>query len=78
MIPNSAAEHAVVSHISSLLALHRCPSCQTLALFTFCGVQSFPAHVARKSGLPQSLRLYTCAHCGTTVSDHSLLPSPTE
>ncbi|MDK3158938.1 hypothetical protein QPK87_20505 [Kamptonema cortianum] len=50
----------------------RCPQCKTKALFRFDGVQRWSEAVARAAGLPRVTYLYTCEHCGTTVSENAL------
>lgn len=54
----------------------KCPSCQRIGVFEKAGEQRWPAHIAQAQGVPQVLSLYTCAHCGTTLSEPELLPVP--
>lgn len=49
-----------------------CPQCKAKAVFRFNGVQRWSEAVSRAAGLPRTSHLYTCEHCGTTVSESAL------
>jgi hypothetical protein len=50
-----------------------CPCCGRAAHFTHSGDQRWSEAVAQAAGLPRIMPLYTCAQCGTTVSEQALL-----
>jgi hypothetical protein len=51
----------------------RCPSCNQISRFTYCGVQQWPPKVAEMLGLPQKIRLWICGNCQSTITETNLL-----
>jgi hypothetical protein len=49
-----------------------CPTCQKKGWFQYSGVQHWSEVVASACGLPVSMRLWTCEHCHSTLSEASL------
>lgn len=49
-----------------------CPTCHHTGQFTLLGVQTWPAVVATKMGVPEIIGTYQCEHCETTISEIEL------
>lgn len=45
-----------------------CPTCETLAVFHYVGVQTFPEAVAEQLGFPTEIHLWRCGNCHSTIS----------
>ncbi len=50
-----------------------CPTCGALGKFHHVGEQHWPAAVAKATGLPETVQLYTCDHCHTTLIEQELM-----
>lgn len=46
-----------------------CPTCGQYTVFTFLGVQRWPARLVELTGCPPETLLFTCSACSTTVSE---------
>ena len=49
-----------------------CPSCDTVAAFSYSGEQRWPDQVAAAAGLSPVVTLWTCDHCHSTVNEADL------
>ena len=50
-----------------------CTCCGAYATFTAAGIQKIPAKVAAATGLPESVQLWTCSECKSTIAETELL-----
>jgi hypothetical protein len=46
-----------------------CPSCGAMTVFTFIGVQRWPRRVAQMMGTKETITLWKCGNCQTTISN---------
>lgn len=51
-----------------------CPTCERRGRFQAAGEQHWPDEVAEAHGVPATITLWTCPHCGTTISELDLRP----
>jgi hypothetical protein len=58
----------------SMRKLAMCPTCNFRGEFELLGEQHWPPEVAGKLGLPPVIRLWSCPHCMSTISEPDLLP----
>ena len=49
-----------------------CPSCGHVSHFTYNGAQHWPKEIAEKVGMPEVVHLWSCGHCGSTISETEL------
>ena len=49
-----------------------CPSCGHHGRFTYNGEQHWPKEIADKLGMPADIKLWSCNHCGSTISEIDL------
>jgi hypothetical protein len=54
--------------------LAMCPTCKQSGEFEYLGEQRWPPEIAHKLGLPETIVLWSCPWCHTTVSEPDLLP----
>lgn len=55
--------------------LAMCPSCHCEGFFHNIGTQHWPEATARAMGVDNSVALYECTHCRTSVTEYSLNPA---
>jgi hypothetical protein len=58
----------------TVIKLAMCPTCNYNGEFELLGEQHWPPEVAQRLGLPAVIKLWSCPHCMTTVSEPDLLP----
>jgi hypothetical protein len=49
-----------------------CPSCGTRTEFSYGGEQTWPPEVAKRVGVPETVKLWHCAKCRSTFCETSL------
>ncbi len=55
--------------------LATCPTCKRTGEFEYLGEQHWPPEITRKLGLPETITLWSCPTCMTTISETDLLPA---
>jgi hypothetical protein len=55
-----------------------CPTCGFITPFEYVGKQQYPSIVAQRLGIPDSVHLWNCLHCRTTLSENELVTLTTE
>jgi hypothetical protein len=58
----------------ALRKLAMCPTCNYNGEFELLGEQRWPEEIAQRLGVPAVIRLWSCPHCLTTISEPDLLP----
>lgn len=51
-----------------------CPTCGFITPFEYIGKQQYTSAVAKQLDLPDTIHLWSCQHCQTTLSENELLP----
>ncbi len=55
--------------------LATCPTCRCRGEFEYLGEQHWPVELTRLLGYPESIALWSCPACQTTISEPDLLPA---
>lgn len=66
---NPVAAAIMSNETSHTPVMATCPSCGAATVFTFIGVQRWPRRVAQLTGTKETITLWKCGSCQTTISN---------